>query len=161
MATRTLIIGYGNIDRADDGVAFHVINALRKLLGQPELTDDESGLDDLGEQVDSIFLIQLTPELIDILSLYDKVVFIDAHVFESLDNLHYATVSLEYGTSTFSHHITPGMMLALLKMIHAKEPTGHIISIRGYDFNFHRFLTPETESLIKPAVGMITQVLEK
>ncbi len=32
--TRTLVIGYGNIDRNDDGVAYAVIAALRLRLGQ-------------------------------------------------------------------------------------------------------------------------------
>jgi Ni,Fe-hydrogenase maturation factor len=39
MAFRTLVIGYGNPDRADDGVAYHVVSAMRSRLGQGALAD--------------------------------------------------------------------------------------------------------------------------
>ena len=44
---RTLIIGFGNLDRADDGVAFYVINALRRRLGQKALSEEDTGLEEL------------------------------------------------------------------------------------------------------------------
>jgi molybdopterin-guanine dinucleotide biosynthesis protein A len=44
---RTLIIGYGNLERADDGVAYHAVNALRQRLGQKALSEDETGLQGL------------------------------------------------------------------------------------------------------------------
>ena len=44
---RTLIIGYGNIDRADDGVAYHVINALRRQWGMDILDGETTGLEAL------------------------------------------------------------------------------------------------------------------
>jgi len=62
---RSLIIGYGNIDRADDGVAYDVINALRRRLGQEILHEGDTGLEDLGRPIDSVFLSQLAPELME------------------------------------------------------------------------------------------------
>lgn len=155
-----MVIGFGNVDRADDGIAFHIVNALREVLGQPPLIDD-TGLENLGDDVDSIFLLQLMPEMIDIMVSYDNVIFVDAHVFEPMNDLHYETVGPEYGTSTFTHHITPGMMLALLKMIHGKEPTGHIVSVRGHDFDFHRTLSSKTATLIEPAKERIMQLIQR
>ena len=46
--SRTLVIGFGNIDRADDGVAYHVVNHLRRRLGKELLPEDETGLELLG-----------------------------------------------------------------------------------------------------------------
>jgi Ni,Fe-hydrogenase maturation factor len=77
---RTLVIGYGNLDRGDDGVAYYVVNALRQRLEQTPLKEYDTGLEELGAAVDSIFLTQLMPELINALADYDQVVFIDAHV---------------------------------------------------------------------------------
>lgn len=154
---RTLIIGYGSIDRADDGVAYFVINALRRRLGQKPLSEDETGLEDLGKQVDSIFLVQLAPELMDVLACYDQVIFVDAHVLENVDNLHCTPVLSEYTPATFTHHMSPAMILALLKALYHREPTGHIVSIRGYDFDFHRDLSRATRTLVEPAVKYILQ----
>ena len=156
---RTLVIGYGNIDRADDGVAFCVINALRRCLGQKTLSEDNTGLDELGAQVDSIFLVQLAPEIIDVLADYRQVIFVDAHVYEGADNLHCAPISPAYAPSTFTHHMTPAMILALLKLLHHEGPTGHLVSIRGYDFDFHRDLSADTKALVEPAVEYILRMV--
>ena len=75
--SRTLVIGFGNIDRADDGAAFFVINALRRRLGQNPLNEDETGLEELGAKIDSVFLSQLTPELLETLAGYQQVIFVD------------------------------------------------------------------------------------
>jgi hydrogenase maturation protease len=155
---RTLVIGFGNIDRADDGVAFYVINALRGRLDQKPLTEEETGLEGLGARVDAIFLSQLAPEIMDILADYQQIIFVDAHVYESTGNLHCAPVLPEYAPSTFTHHITPATMLAWLKTLHRREPAGHLVSIRGYDFDFHRALSADTQALVESAVDHILQL---
>jgi hydrogenase maturation protease len=154
---RTLIIGYGNLDRADDGVAYFVINSLRRRLGQAALREDNTGLEELGAQTDSIFLTQLVPELIDTLADYDQVIFVDAHVREDVPDLHCTAVLPEYTPSAFTHHVTPAMLLALLHALHHREPAAHIVSIRGYDFDFHRGLSAATRTGADQAVEHILQ----
>jgi hydrogenase maturation protease len=157
---RTLIIGFGNIDRADDGVALFVVNALRRHLGQKPLNEDETGLEELGAEIDSAFLSQLTPELLETAAGYRQVIFVDTHVYENVDALHCVPVSPEYTASTFTHHLTPAAFLALLKALYYQEPTGHLVSLRGYDFDFHRDLSPETFALVGPAVEYILRLIK-
>ncbi|MBC7263012.1 MAG: hydrogenase maturation protease [Chloroflexi bacterium] len=158
---RSLVIGYGNLDRADDGVAYYAINSLRQRLGQEILHEDETGLEALGAQTDSVFLMQLSPELVDLLVDYDQIVFVDAHIREDLDDLHCAHVLPEYAASAFTHHMNPAMLLALLDALHHRKPTGHIVSIRGYEFDFHRGLSTATETLVQPAVEQILQLTKR
>ena len=158
--SRTLVIGFGNIDRADDGVAFQVINALRRRLGQKALGEEDTGLEELGAPVDSVFLSQLAPELMDTLTEYGQVIFVDAHVYETLEDLHCAPVVPEYAPSTFTHHLTPGALLALLKTLYGVEPAGHLVSIRGYDFDFHRNLSANTRALVESAADCILEILK-
>jgi hydrogenase maturation protease len=158
-SNRTLVIGYGNIDRADDGVAYYVVNTLRQRLGQEMLGEDDTGLEELGSEIDSIFLIQLAPELIDVLACYHRIIFVDAHVYDNVNNLYHTPVLPEYTPSTFTHHMTPPTMLALLKSIYQQEPSGHLVSIRGYDFDFHRDLSADAKALVDPAVDYILQAL--
>lgn len=153
--SRSLVIGFGNIDRADDGVAYHVINGLRRRLRKGMLHEDETGLEEIGAEIDSIFLVQLAPELMDLIIPYDKIIFVDAHVYENVDNLYCAPIFPEFTPATFTHHLTPAMLLALLKSLHHREPAGHIVSIRGYDFDFHRNLSADTEALVEKAVDHI------
>lgn len=156
--SRSLVIGYGNMDRADDGVAFCVVNGLRRRLGQKILSEDDTGLDELGAEVDSIFLGQLAPELMDILAGYQQVIFVDAHVCEGMDNLYCTPVSAKYVPSAFTHHMTPATLLALLELAHYPGPTGHLVSIRGYDFDFHRDLSAGARAFVEPAVECILRL---
>lgn len=158
--TRTLIIGYGNIDRADDGVAYEVINALRRHQGLEILDEESTGLEALGSEVDSIFLSQLTPELMELLCGYDRVVFVDAHVYQDIDDLHCQSVLPEYAPASLTHHLTPGMLLVLIKAVYGREPVGHLVSIRGYDFGFHRNLSAGTRALVGQAVDHLLQWLD-
>jgi Ni,Fe-hydrogenase maturation factor len=121
------------------------------------LHEDETGLESLGAQIDSVFLVQLAPELMDVIIPYDKIIFVDAHVYENVDSLYCAPVFPEFTPATFTHHLTPAMLLALLKSLHHREPAGHIVSIRGYDFDFHRSLSTDTEALVEKAVDHILQ----
>lgn len=156
---RTLVIGYGSLDRADDGVAYHVVNALRQRLGQRALSEDETGLEALGGQLDSILLTQLVPELIHTLANYQQVIFVDAHVQEGAPDLYCTPIRPEV-VSSFTHHLTPALLLALLKTLLCAEPVGHIVSIRAHDFGFHRSLSEATARMVQPAVDCILGRIE-
>jgi hydrogenase maturation protease len=156
---RTLIIGYGNLDRADDGAAYYVINALRQRLGHTPLDEDSTGLEGLGGETDSVFLMQLVPELMDSGAHYDQVIFVDAHVRADVCELHCEPVMPEYSSSPFTHHMTPSTFLVMLKLLYDATPTGYIVSLRGHDFDFHRGLSAATEELVGPAVEHILQLL--
>lgn len=156
---RTLVIGYGNLDRQDDGVAYHVINALRQRLGQEPLDEEEAGLEALGAGIDSILVTQLVPELLDTVADYEQVIFVDAHVCPDADALQCIALRPEYGSATFTHHMTPAMFLALLQMLHQRDPAGILVSIRGHDFDFRRGLSAATQALVEPAVEQILQLV--
>lgn len=157
---KTIVVGYGNIDRADDGVAFEVINVLRRHLGQKMLIEGDTGLDELGSGTDSIFLPQLMPEIMEILVDYDQVIFVDAHVGAETNDLNCQPVVPEYVSSTFTHHMTPASLLAFLQVLYSKEPAGHIVSLRGHDFDFKRTLSPGTKGFIPAAIEKILELLK-
>jgi hydrogenase maturation protease len=152
---RILVIGFGNLDRTDDGVAFHVVNALRRRLGQTALDEDNSGLEELGAPVDTVFIGQLVPEMIDLLDHYDRIVFVDAHVDPALDDLHCAAISPDEAGLTFTHHMSPATLLAFYRALHGRDLEGHLVSIRGRDFDFNNNLTAETLALVEPSVDRI------
>ncbi len=157
--SRTIIIGYGNIDRADDGAAFEVINALRQRLGQKILDEGDTGLEELGSENDSIFLSQLMPEIMEVLAGYNQIIFVDAHVGTNTGDLNCVQVVPEYVSSTFTHHMTPASLLAFLEVLYNHKPAGHIVSLRGYDFDFKRVLSPGTQILVPRAVEEILKLL--
>ena len=157
--SRTLVIGYGNLDRRDDGVAFLVVNALRGRLGQDPLDEQETGVGELGAETDTLFLRQLVPELMDTAAGYDQVIFVDAHVRENTRELWWAPVLPDFVPSAFTHHVNPATFLALIRALYDRNPAGYLLSIRGHDFDFSRGLSAETERLVQPAVDEILKRL--
>ena len=136
MTRRSLIVGYGNVYCHDDGVALHIINRLRTQSGQPELQPDEDGLDDLGSFLDTILLHQLVPEIISVLPQSDKVVFVDAHKGIIPDDIRVVEVQEEFGFHSVTHHMSPGMLLAMARQAHHFAPEAYLISVKGEDFDF-------------------------
>jgi len=161
MNSKTIIIGYGNIYRADDGVAFVVINELRRQLGQKLLEEGDTGLDELGGENDSIFLLQLVPEIMELLTGYNRIFFVDAHVGSDLEDLNCSPVTAQYISSSFTHHMTPSALLAFLKTMYQCEPEAHLVSICGYDFDFKPTLSPKVQALVQPAVDAILKVINQ
>jgi Ni,Fe-hydrogenase maturation factor len=71
---KTLLIGYGNPDRQDDGVAWHILNGIASNIGLHPSPSWEDSLPSTSE-VDLRFELQLTPEMLLSMceSLYHKV----------------------------------------------------------------------------------------
>ncbi len=151
----TLVVGYGNPYRRDDGVAFYVANALRRGQGLRPLELDEDGLDDRGHPLDAVVLHQLLPEIAPVLADYELVVFVDAHTGVIPDDVRVLPVQEEYGFQAVTHHMSPGMMLALSRAARGQAPEAVLVSIRGEDFDFGEGLTEGCRARADKAVHLI------
>jgi hydrogenase maturation protease len=152
---RTLVLGFGNVYRRDDGVAFVVLNALRARLGRPLLEIDDDGFDDLGHEIDTILLHQLVPELAETASAYEQLIFVDAHVSGIEDPVREERLEVCFRSATVSHQLHPCTLLALVEQLRGDAPRGVLISVRGHDFDFGEGLSEETAALVPEAVERI------
>jgi hydrogenase maturation protease len=155
---RTLIIGYGNVDRGDDGAAFHVVNRLREHLGQRLLAEDDSGLESLAAET-AVFVPQLTPELAYDAAAYGCLVLVDAHVTADTRPLVYLRVQPQYQPSFITHVLSPAMFLWLVERISGRNPIGFLVSLRGHCFDLHRGLSPATSALVAPAADRVLRLI--
>jgi hydrogenase maturation protease len=160
MTQRALIIGYGNPYRRDDGVAYHIINALRARLGKPALTPVDDGEDDLGGVVDTLMLHQLLPELAPLLAGYPLVIFVDAHVGIIPEEVRVLAVEEEYGFQATTHHMSPGMMLRITRETTGAAPVGFLVSVKGEDFDFGTELSAACQANAAAAVEKIMEMIE-
>ena len=152
---RTLVIGFGNVFRRDDGAGFAVLKAVRERLGRPLLSTEDDGFDDRGHQMDTILLHQLVPELAEEVVPYDLVVFCDAHIGHVPELVYEEELDVCYKSATVSHTMHPCSVLALAEELHGRCPRGVLLSIRGYDFEFGEGLSDDTAALIPKAVDRI------
>jgi len=157
---RTVVIGYGNPSRRDDGVALHVVNALRQRWGRPALGPWNDGWDDLQGTRDSLFLQQLTPELAETLAGYDLVVFVDAALPEAGEPVRAVPVEPALRLAAVSHHMEPAALLALAAQLFARAPMGWLVSVRGRDMDFGDQLSPEAAAALPAAVARVAALVE-
>jgi len=150
----TLIIGFGNPDRQDDGVAWHILARLAKDLGRPIPSMDEGFLPS-GENPDLLFVLQLVPELAETISAYQRVCFVDAHTGNGPENVNLVKVKADYQRSPFTHHMTADTCLSLVQTIYGQDPQAILVSVRGYEFGFSHSLSPATRQLAEQAVERI------
>jgi|MudIll2142460700_1097286.scaffolds.fasta_scaffold11451_3 hydrogenase maturation protease len=155
---QTLVIGYGNLDRGDDGAAFHVVNLLRGRRGLPPLTEDEGGLGDLGPDA-AVFVRQLLPELALDAADYPCIVLVDAHVTAERRPLVYRRLQPEYRPAAVGHFMPPAMFLWLLQAVSPQARSAFLVSVRGHCFELRRGLSAATEALIDPAVAGILKLI--
>ncbi|MBN1874910.1 MAG: hydrogenase maturation protease [Anaerolineae bacterium] len=151
----TLIVGFGNLYRRDDGVARFVINALLDHLGRPPLDPLDDGFENLGYPVDAVVLHQLVPELAETLKDYDQVIFVDAHVDTIPEPLHEEQIEVSYRAPFVYHQTHPSTVLALTHQMYGRVPEAILLSLLGHDFDFGEGLSPETATLVAPAVARI------
>lgn len=149
-----LLLGYGNPDREDDGVAWHILRALTVKMGLPAPDSYESDFPE-STQADFAFHLQLTPEMAEIIAQYEYVCFVDAHTGSIPEEVRLIPVDSEFQRSPFTHHLTPQSLISFCEAIHQRKPNAALLSIRGYHFRFSRELSEETLKLIPQAMELI------
>ena len=158
--TNSLIIGFGNLDRQDDGVAWHILAALARQLGRQATDSFEDEFEFGSHSPELLFVLQLTPELAETIAQYDRVCFVDAHTGNVPEEVHAATLSIEFQNSPFTHHMTPETCLALAQTLYGNAPEALLVSVRGYEFGFSRSLSTRTQEKIEDALVCIWDWLQ-
>jgi hydrogenase maturation protease len=154
----TLLIGYGNPDREDDGVAWHILRALTVKMGfpAPSSYEDEFPQD---AQVDFAFYLQLTPEMAEDIAAYQYICFVDAHTGNIPEQVRLIDVESDFQRSPFTHHLTPQSLISICETLYGNKPDAALLSVRGYQFLFSRQLSEETQALVPEAVDLIWEWL--
>jgi hydrogenase maturation protease len=155
---QTMVMGYGNLDRGDDGAALHVVNRLRGRRGQPPLAEGEDGLADPGPDA-AVFVPQLLPELALEAADYACIVLVDAHVPAERRPVIYRRLQPEYRPPAVGHFMPPAMFLWLLQAVSPQVRSAFLVSVRGHCFELRRGLSPATAALIDPAVAGILKLI--
>jgi len=151
---KILLLGYGNPDREDDGVAWHILRALAVKMGLPA---PDSYEDDFPENpyVDFTFYLQLTPEMAEDISGYEYVCFVDAHTGNIPEEVRIIDVESDFQKSPFTHHLTPQSLLSICETLYNTKPESALLSVRGYRFLFSRILSEPTSALVTEAVELV------
>jgi hydrogenase maturation protease len=149
-----LLLGYGNPDREDDGVAWHILRALTIRMRLPAPDSYESDFPE-SPQVDFAFYLQLTPEMAEDIARYEYVCFVDAHTGNIPEEVRLIEVESDFQKSPFTHHLTAQSLLSICETLYKTKPDSALLSVRGYQFLFSRNLSEPTQALLPEAVDQV------
>ena len=155
MNAKILVIGYGNVDRQDDGAGWHILKTLSSYLGCEFPEDPGTLIEIQTKTVDLLFIYQIFPELAETLSHYDRVCFVDAHTSEIPQEISWKVISPIYEKSPLTHHMTPNTVLSITHTIYDQVPEAILVSVQGTRFGFERELSKHTEELVHIASDKI------
>lgn len=155
-----LLLGFGNLDREDDGVAWHILARLATRMGRPFPVRPEEFEYQPGQPVDFLFSLQLVPEMAETIHAYRRVCFIDAHTGAVPQELNVQALAPQDQVSPFTHHLTAPALLRLAQLMYADAPEAILVSVRGYEFNFSQELSPATNRVASLAVEHILEWLD-
>jgi len=154
-----LIIGYGNPDREDDGVAWHILTGITARLGRKIPSDYLEGFPESEQNPVLFFELQLVPENAEMIAASDLVIFVDAHTGNIPDDLLVKQLSPVFQKSPFTHHLTPESCLAMAGAVYGKTPEAFLVTVHGFEFGFSLELSPKTAELSQLAVDQIMDIL--
>lgn len=146
---KTLIYGYGNPGRSDDGLGNEFVNRFEERLKATEIENIE---------FDSNY--QLNIEDAEIISEYDCVFFVDASQ-EDIDDFIITKVNPDDARIEFTMHaVSVPFILHLCNSMYQKTPETYLIHIKGYDWEFHEGITDKASENLEKAVEFLLKYIK-
>jgi Ni,Fe-hydrogenase maturation factor len=162
-----LVIGYGNPQRQDDGLGWHIAHALEALVASQSMAP-----------LSVVTSQQLQPEFSLAIARSSAVLFVDASCQANTACLHGASArppleirpigaqpsadrtaqpSAGLGPQPLSHQLTPQTLLGLTLLLEGRQPPGWSLVIPGRWFGFGEQLSPLAEQAKPEALALIRQ----
>lgn len=138
-SANSLVIGYGNSLRSDDGIGIRIA----EIVASWHLP-----------KVRSLALHQLTPELTAKLARVDLVIFVDAYLASDTDTLKIYQLQPSVSTKFSTHLSDPQILLSLTQALYSKCPQAWWVLVPGVNFQLG-------DRLSLPARRYIRQALEQ
>ncbi|MEA5533027.1 hydrogenase maturation protease [Crocosphaera sp. XPORK-15E] len=141
-SSQILIIGYGNTLRGDDGVGYKIAEII-----------DQWNLNNIT----SLAVHQLTPDLAEKISQVDTVIFIDAIYVTDMNRakIEIKTISINRKINNLGHHNNPEQLLSLTQAIYQKIPLAYWILVPAVNFNFSESFSSTTQKYARVTLEKI------
>lgn len=143
-AVSTLVIGYGNPLREDDGVGWAVAERLQA--------------EGVCAGITAVASHQLLPELADIIHTAAYVIFVDATVAGKPGAIRMTTVTPDGRGPAASHQMSPAVLLYYAQELYGRCPPATLITVTGQAFGYRQGLTPLIEGKVAAIVAMASVV---
>jgi hydrogenase maturation protease len=140
---RTLVIGYGNPLRGDDGLGWRVAAELARLA---------------DESIEVLAVHQLTPELAEAISETEMVIFVDASYDGKPGSWRCEAITLDpIPSQALGHYFTPVQLLSCANAIFNARPFAFLISAAASSFDCGAVLSPFAAAIVPQIVQYLLQ----
>jgi hydrogenase maturation protease len=137
-----LVIGYGNTLRRDDGLGQVAVQRIESLVQ--------------GQDVKVMVRHQMGIELAEDLRDADLAIFIDAHMGDEPGTLKETEVVPENAVpGSFSHHLSPGVLLGCVEALYNTHPETVVYSIAADSFEYGECLSPSVEATLPVLINKV------
>ena len=141
----TLIYGYGNPGRQDDGLGSAFVDRIQESIGN-------------NVQCDTNY--QLNIEDAANIAEFDTVIFVDASK-EDIEDFKFTEVTPSDQVSFTMHAVSPAYVLHLCESIYKKSPKTYLLHIKGYEWEMREELTSKGKENLEKALEFLqTKLLE-
>jgi hydrogenase maturation protease len=138
-----LLIGYGNILRADDGIGYWIADALSE-----------------RANVEILACHQLTPELAEPISRAEWVIFVDACQGEQPGRASYDWEIAAGDSGAFTHNASPAGLLRDARALYSGSPKAVVVTIDAACFDYTDALSPAMQAALPGLVNDIERLIE-
>ncbi|MEO8593943.1 MAG: hydrogenase maturation protease [Candidatus Solibacter sp.] len=145
--SHTLVIGYGNPLRGDDGAGYAAAELLRGRIANAEI-------EIFSEQ-------QLLPEMMESIAQASRVVFIDASVSGRAGKFHRIPLRPAPVCGRFTHQATPEALLAGAQALYGHTPEAVQYLIPGRFFEVGQEMSPSVKRAVNDVVNELAEELGK
>ena len=132
---KTIILGIGNNGRQDDGLGWMFLDFL----------------DEKNSGIDIEYRYQLQIEDADLISNYDRVIFVDATKEDTEEGFYLKPCHPSEAYSFSTHALNPETILYLSKKLYNHNPDASIFAIQGYDWELQIGLSKKGISNLEKA----------
>jgi hydrogenase maturation protease len=141
---RTLILGYGNPGREDDGLGPAAAEAIEKMriAGVKTSANYQLMIEDASDAAQC-----------------DAVIFIDASKSGAPPFSVFPVFPTEEVGCFVSHLVSPELIVGLSRRVYGRNPRASLIGIRGYAFDFREGLTRQAARNLELAVSYVRAAL--
>lgn len=148
---KTLIYGYGNAGRMDDGIGERFVELVDKWIAE--------------EKIENVFTdcnYQLNIEDAATISEYDRVFFVDASIVEDVENYRLEEIEPNDATIEFTMHaVSTSYVVDLCKKIYNKTPEAYVLHVKAYEFEFKEEMTPKAAENMLDAFTFLKGFISK
>jgi hydrogenase maturation protease len=143
-----LVIGYGNPLRGDDGIGWHAAHRLAELAN--------------SDAIHVLAVHQLTPELAELVSNAELVIFIDASHEGEPGTWKCEEIATEAKlANSLAHCFSPAILLAYAQTVYNVSPQALIITLGAESFDYCETLSPRAEAALPEVLQSVLERIPK